>query len=524
MSQSNYRIARLPHYQILTSALLLVLFGAALALLQSGLRPDAFFVGDPGIKLIAARNAIARPDHPLDIPLPVIGRESLPYIEPFFEVHGDHAHAVTADLFPLVSARAIQWFGLRGAYVLPAAGFLGILVACAWLAVALDPRRNPALVIAVAGLGTPFLFYGLEFWEHAPAVALATIGTAMLVTALRTGKTRLAYAFAAGLAFGVAFLLRPESALTFLAVLIGLMTVRLPASRPEVRLKPDTTYVLALVGALVVLAPLEIYTLRHFGRVMPAHLWANAGLLQTSWIAERGHLIAGWFLPSGWTGSGPVRPQSFWIAAPLVVLACVPVRADAARHGRQFLWTIAALVLVLVIFTAPNDGGGQWTPRYLLFSYVPLAILAADAVEALPRRAVTLAALIVLLIVCVWIQRAAYRELRGTKSMYGRVIDFVSDESAPNGYVVTDLWWLDQVAAASASKRQLVYVPDSTSGHAVMQRLNRAVVPIVTVIRSRTESDDSSAWTEDTCYVEIHRHTLDVRGLVAVWLHHRCPT
>src|SRR6476646_3431872 len=123
MSQSNYRVRRLPNYQILTSALLVVLFGAVLVFLQSGLRPDAFFVGDPGIKLIAAKNAIARPDHPLDIPLPIIGGESLPYVEPFFEVHNDHAHAVTTDLFPLVSAPFIHWLGLRGAYLLPAVGF-----------------------------------------------------------------------------------------------------------------------------------------------------------------------------------------------------------------------------------------------------------------------------------------------------------------------------------------------------------------------------------------------------------------
>src|SRR5215831_12666751 len=152
MSQSNYEIPRLPDYKILTTALLVAFFAVVIAVLQSGLRADAFFVGDPGIKLIAAKNAIARPDRPLDIPLPVIGRESLPYVEPFFEVHDAHAHAVTTDLFPLVSARAIQWFGLRGAYILPAAGFLGILLGCAWLAVALDNRRNPALVLVIAGV------------------------------------------------------------------------------------------------------------------------------------------------------------------------------------------------------------------------------------------------------------------------------------------------------------------------------------------------------------------------------------
>jgi hypothetical protein len=55
-----------------------------------------------------------------------------------------------------------------------------------------------------------------------------------------------------------------------------------------------------------------------------------------------------------------------------------------------------------------------------------------------------------------------------------------------------------------------------------LQRLSRAVVPIVIVIRSESESPDVSAWREDTCYVEIKRETLDVRRLVAITLHHRC--
>ena len=159
---------------------------------------------------------------------------------------------------------------------------------------------------------------------------------------------------------------------------------------------------------------------------MPAHLWANAGLLQTSWVAARSHLLSTWLLPSGWTRSGPARPETFWIAAPLILLACVPLRPDLVRSGRRFLWMVTALVIALVVLTAPNDGGGQWAPRYLLFAYVPLVVLAADAVETLPRRTATVAALSVLLLACLWIQRSAYRDLRGTKSTYGRVVDFVS--------------------------------------------------------------------------------------------------
>ena len=502
-----------------SSALLVVAFAAILIALASGLRPDAFFVGDPGIKLIAAKNAIARPDHPLDVPLPVIGRESLPYVEPFFEVHNDHAHAVTTDLFPLVSAPFIRWFGLRGAYLLPAVGFLGILAGCGWLAVALDRRRNPAFVVLVAALATPFLFYGLEFWEHAPAVALAANGTAMLVTALRGRNAAAAFAFGSGIAFGVAFLLRPELAWAFVAVVAAWQM-----QGPESGARGNRVRLLglALAGFAIALAPLEIYTLRHFGRVMPAHLWANAGLLETSWVAERAHLLSAWLLPSGWTRSGPSRPETFWVAAPLILLACVPARPDVEHGGRRFLWISAALVIGLVVLTAPNDGGGQWAPRYLLFAYVPLVVLAADAVETLPRRTATVAALSVLLLACLWIQRIAYRDLRGTKSTYGRVVDFVTAQSESNGYVVTDLWWLDQVAASATFDRRLVYVPDDASGRAVMQRLSRAVAPIVIVIRSETESHDVTPWREDTCYVVIKRETVDVRRLVAITLHHRC--
>src|SRR5215813_635325 len=114
----------------------------------------------------------------------------------------------------------------------------------------------------IAALATPFLFYGLEFWEHAPAVALATNGTAMFVSSLRKSRAAWALAVGAGLAFGIAFLMRPETACALVAVLVASTTLE------KVRLKPDTTYSqrlsvgLALLGAAIALAPLEIYTLR----------------------------------------------------------------------------------------------------------------------------------------------------------------------------------------------------------------------------------------------------------------------
>src|SRR5262245_32607345 len=83
--------------------------------LARSLPAETFFVGDPGVKLIAARHAIAAPSAPLAIPLPNIGGERVPYVEPFFFVHGDHSHAVTSEIFPIASAPFVALFGIRGA-------------------------------------------------------------------------------------------------------------------------------------------------------------------------------------------------------------------------------------------------------------------------------------------------------------------------------------------------------------------------------------------------------------------------
>src|SRR5262249_6964770 len=168
----------------------LVFLVVGVVLLARGLRPDAFFAGDPGVKLIAARHALAHPSHPLEIPLPRFDGSPLPFVEPFFARHGDHTHAVTSQLFPLLSAPLVALFGLRGAYLLPALGFLVAVAAVSGLGRALDERRQAAWTAVVAALTTPFLFYGLEFWEHMPAVALAALGTVLLVRNARLAELR----------------------------------------------------------------------------------------------------------------------------------------------------------------------------------------------------------------------------------------------------------------------------------------------------------------------------------------------
>jgi hypothetical protein len=507
-------------------AILLAAVTALVAVLAAGLRPDAFFVGDPGVKLIATRNAVSFPSHPLSIPLPQIGGTPLPHVEAFFDVHDLHAHAVTSELFPLMSAPLFAALGIRGLYVLPAAGFIAALAACAWLAQALDTRRDRALVVLAAALGTPFLFYGLEFWEHMPAVAAGTAGATLLLQSAATrarARRRDVRAVGAGLLCGLAILLRPEAACFLLAVIVA---SPLAAAAPGWRVAA-----LWAAGIALALAPRAVYGLLHFGfhlgSMVPGHVGTNASLLGdgSTWAAGRTELVREWLQPSGWTGSGPLHASSFWSVAPAAVVALASLAWPTHRRARGFLWTTAIVDVLLVVLTAPNDGGGQWGPRYLLFAYVPLAILAADLVEQVPRRRAWGAGVLIAMLLCsVWVQRAGYRQLRGTKNTYGRIVDFVGAEAPRGGTVVTDVWWLDQLAAAAVDDRTVLVARDPVDGPGILRRLDEHKVEPVVVVRSREMTGDVTGWNESTCYVETARDELSVRGVVAIRLTRDCAT
>jgi hypothetical protein len=495
--------------------------------LALGLPPQTFFAGDPGVKLIAARHAIAEPARPVQIPLPEIGGEPAPFVDRFFLVHETHAHAVTPELFPIVSAPFIAAFGLRGAYILPALGLLLALASSAWLARLLDRRRSAVAVLLTAFLGTPLLFYGLEFWEHSMAAGVAALALALFVQAAETaaGPGQL---FATGVLFGIAALLRPEALWFGLAALMAAPLLR---SRPS--WKPIG---IAAAGLICALIPLELYTLLHFGQPLPPHIAGNPGLLEGDWMAMRRQLLATWFVAQG--------RSSFWRVAPAILLAFVwrPTSyfGGAARRGRPFLLAVALLSAALVVLSAPNDGGAQWGVRYLLLAYLPLTILATDTLayvirflgtrrrtmrageKAVPRssagRAVPFLAVAILAAGSAWLQRSSYKELRGAKLTYARMVDFVESETAPGRAVVTDLWWLDQAAASLANSRRFFVVADAAQAAEVLHRLSEAREPQVTLLRHPVDSTGPvSAWLARSCY-EFEQERGSGEGLDAIQL------
>ncbi|PYR20141.1 MAG: hypothetical protein DMF94_13020 [Acidobacteria bacterium] len=144
--------------------------------------------------------------------------------------------------------------------------------------------------------------------------------------------------------------------------------------------------------------------------------------------------------------------------------------------------------MVLVALTTPSDGGAQWGPRYLSLAFIPLAILTADAMTATIRSSRFIGAITVavVLVSSLMIQRNAYKDLQSTKRTYERIVQFVERETAPGSYILTDLWWFDQVTASLYPTRIVLFVDNAVSVDRAFKVL--ATASDIFVVRSDVES------------------------------------
>jgi hypothetical protein len=153
-----------------------------------------------------------------------------------------------------------------------------------------------------------------------------------------------------------------------------------------------------------------------------------------------------------------------------------------------------------VLATVPNDGGAQWGPRYLLVAVPALLLLAADTATAWwsARQTALTVALVALLLAGMAMTRAAYRGLRGSKQQYAQFVDGFELARGSVTTIVTDLWWLDQVAAATYPEARFLYVSSLPAGRAVADRLRAAGTRDFIYAASRSESPVFAAgppWT-----------------------------
>lgn len=521
-------LTRLAHSPVVWIAL----HAALIVVLAGGLPPDAWFSGDSGVKLIATRGVLAHPERPMavDIP-PALAGAAAEFPQPFLALHGDHLHPMTPPLLPILTAPFVALFGLHGLYVLPALGWLVSVPLTARLARAVGARASPAAVVLAGIVASPLLFYGLELWEHAPAVA-AVLGAAVLVFSSRPAPAR---ALAAGACAGLAALLRPEAIWWAVAI----------ASAGSLHHRAIRWVVPFGAGAGLLLAPLVGYNLLHFGSFGGVHVGSNVTALGQGWLAERASFVSMWFLPTrtvtcvlawmlaaahavAWLSrrstsgrGGPVGDVA-WLVGLLSILLLMSALAQGQEEranlwrvfpagllallpgvtmtpARRLLWILALLPVAGVLLTTGVHGGGQWGPRYILPVVPFLLILAIDSLGALGARFeraiiwLGFAAVVISLVV----GRTAYRDLRGSKRMYADLAHDTAAQLQGASYVVTDVWWLGQMHAAVIDPDRILYV-EPGKGAALLGRLEGPDVLLVQASGQDTLPPD--AWVRGTCY------------------------
>jgi hypothetical protein len=286
----------------------------------------------------------------------------------------------------------------------------------------------------------------------------------------------------------------------------------------------------------VVLAPFVAYNLLHFGTASAPHVTGNLAELGGSWWAERLDFAGIWLgIHRAWTrvaagllilaavggrllgrprwamvvgligiaglgfevAQGHELRENLWRVLPLGLLALLP--SGASPPARRTLWLLVLVPVVGSLATAPNDGGGQWGPRYLLAAVPPLVILAFDSARRLPEvigRPAAWAGIAFVLTCNAFVSLSAYRELGDTKRFYAGMAAETARE-ADTRDLLTDVWWLPQVSAAVLDAQRVLWVREPDQGRRwLIQRAPREVV----LVQSAESVAATTEWTRGTCY------------------------
>lgn len=393
------------------------------------------------------------------------------------------------------AALTAPWFfllGYAGLYVVPVAATLSALALAATLGARLGLRAAWSLV-PILGLATPVGFYALVFWEHALATALA-MGALFYATLACSPSGRASrYAWIAGALAGLAWWFRAECLWLGPALLAGMVWAK--AGRQSVAW--------ATGGLLVGLLPMAALNLLVFGLPLgpqvavnfatpgagtPGALLAARGAIAATMLLDGPGRGLGWLnaivalaLAATWAGRGRrwliagaaslALVYLAWPGAKLLhtgLVAACPLalltlsacrRTPMSRPAVRLLIGAAAVFICGVLLTAPNDGGSQWGPRYLLPALPALVIVglvALDHPEASQRLPRTLA-LSLLIAAGLLAGYQGVRVLRASTATSLRLIQVVNAQAAQP--VLTDVWYAPQLLAPLYFERTILLLP-----------------------------------------------------------------
>lgn len=577
---SGWRLASAAaHSENADGAALAAVVFLALFLVQMGLPPLGFFSGDCGVKYLTVRAVMER--GPLDPTIDYPARDIDPTFAGrniFLVQHGERLVSLFPPVLPTLAAGCVSLFGLRGLYIVPALG----AVLAAWAVRRLAARSVGRKAAFAAGLGTafgtPVFFYGLEFWEHAPAAGLVAVAAVLAWpndehAALRHGRD-----LAAGALLGLAVAFRLEAALAGPALYLARCFVVLRESDPGPRRREALTAtarasIVAAASALALLVPVALWNWAIFGQSIPPQVAFNLGIsnsfhgrlvqmIQDNVLPRRGGglfvglIVCGLATTFELRRRGRARPSRWFVAATIATWFAFAFALPAfdMLHGRGFgdsfgyrsaahtwvflaallwavVWTprratrgphapwvppaVAGLIFVVAVsLAAPVPGGFQWGAR-LLLPAAPLLLLAAVlAFDECHKRAVRGVAAALLLFSCA-VQLGGVAFLVHVKGVFDGLTRSLAAATSDGEVIVTDLPWLAQVAARLYDRRRFV----SVTGDAELRALAGLIGASGRVSAATVPGE--SAWspprTLDVNGTQLCRdegRTLSTRGLV----------
>lgn len=417
----------------LVAAPLLLVAYLALSLLCS---PEGFLGTDTGGKVATLRMMEARGD--LD---PDVGYWAAEW-DPGARVHGLYYTSRVGDRYlnvttlPMVLAAGPLYdaLGYRGALLLPMLGGVATALAARALARRLAATDGWA-AFWIVGLATPVAVYALDFWEHAPGLALMAWAVVVVVDAVR-GPTRWWQGIAVGALFGLAAAMRTEAFVYVLTtVALACLSLVLADRRWRDALMVGATAVGGFAIAFAGNLALEVAVLGEGLRSGRASGAAGSGLsafdtrlregLTTTLspfptLAAEGWIVGACLLGAlvyvvarsssapGAPAPADRLPPPVVVAAAVVVLvygwrvvdglgfvpglvAATPFAAAglALGWGRsdQRLVLLMGLVPMPLVFAFQFTGGAapQWAGRYLLLSGLLVAVVGIAAADRMAR-------------------------------------------------------------------------------------------------------------------------------------------
>jgi hypothetical protein len=271
-------------------------------------------------------------------------------------------------------------------------------------------------------LGTPLSFYSMLFWEHTWGIALLLAGAAVLLTLAAMDRPSVWGGALGGGFFAGGALMRREVLIPALLVLI-LIPVFFRTRSVFLMCVAAVAVLVISLGLIFELRPeplLEGLTHASPGRA-PGALgstrlqrieWLTSGSYATAlfvlfslvMIGLR-HVKPGWLIPAfalcspivslafaiqlfshyTWSNLNPLAfcPLAVWGVWSILVL---PSR-DKGRTAFLVIWSLCLTGAAATVFMATDYGAGQWGPRYLLFVFPLLILLAFRAAQEMRKTA-----------------------------------------------------------------------------------------------------------------------------------------